>query len=329
MNFQKNVFLKNYSSYKIGGAARLFAEVGSVGELIQALRLSFDKLRIAQAFGSETQARRGKIAILGGGTNLLISDRGFDGLVIHNKIGGILRLRSGQVEEVKVGSGVAVKDLLDFCIENSLSGLEWAGGLPGTVGGAVRGNAGAFGGEIRDNVCEVESLDPETLEKKVRKEKECGFNYRESIWKTGFGEKEIITFVSLKFEKGNKEDIQAAITEKIKYRKARHPLEYPNIGSIFKNVPFESLPSNLKKEFGQYVKNDPFPVVPTAKIIFLSGLKGRRIGGAMVSDKHTNFIVNVGNAKAEDVKQLIILEKQTVKDKFGISIEEEIVYLGD
>ena len=105
-------------------------------------------------------------------------------------------------------------------------------------------------------------------------------------------------------------------------------MDYPNIGSIFKNVPFENLPANLQEEFRQYVKNDPFPVMPTAKLIFLAGLKGKRIGGAMVSDKHTNFIINFDNARAEDVGQLIALEKQVVKDKFGIILEEEIICLG-
>src|SRR3989344_2445662 len=213
MNFQKNVSLRNYSNYKIGGPARLFVEVGSVEELKETLRLSFDKLRIAQ----------GKIAILGGGTNLLIGDSGFDGLVIHNKIGGILRLRSGQVDNVRVGSGVMVKDLLDFCIENSLTGLEWAGGLPGTVGGAVRGNAGAFRGETKDSVSEVKSLDIITLQEKTRTRNECNFGYRNSIFKSGEGEGEFITSATFGLERGSKEEIRRTTQEKIDYRNNKHP----------------------------------------------------------------------------------------------------------
>ena len=200
--------------------------------------------------------------------------------------------------------------------------------MPGTVGGAVRGNAGAFAGEIKDSVLEVESIDLKTLKTKKRLRKDCKFNYRESIWKME-GEREIITFVSLKFEKGERADISSKINEKNEYRKNRHPLEFPNIGSIFKNIPFESLPSKLKEEFGQYVKDDPFPVVPTAKIIALSGIKGKKVGGAMVSDKHTNFIVNVNNATSDDIRRLIAIVKQVVKDKFGIDLEEEIIYLGN
>lgn len=308
VQIEKDVLLSDYSNYKIGGPARLFVEASSVEELIEILE----------------QVQNDKVFILGEGTNVLISDNGFDGLVIHNKIGGI----KNQGSTLTVGSGVLVSDLLAFCIENSLTGLEWAGGLPGTVGGAVRGNAGAFKGETKDSVSEVRSLNIFTLEEKKRTNKECNFDYRDSIFKSGEGEKEFITSVTFSLKPGNKEEIRRAIQEKIDYRKARHPLEYPNIGSIFKNVSFESLASTLREEFRQYVKNDPFPVVPTAKIIFLAGLKGKRIGGAMVSDKHTNFIVNVEGATASDVRQLIAIEKKTVKDKFGIDLEEEIIYLG-
>ena len=311
MNFQKNVSLKNYCNYKIGGPARLFTEVSSVKELKDVLF-------------SVRQNKGLKIFILGEGTNLLISDKGFDGLVIHNKIGGIKH----QGSILTAGSGVLVSDLLDFCIENSLSGLEWAGGLPGTVGGAVRGNAGAFGGETKDSVLEVRSLNITTLQEKTRTNSECNFAYRNSIFKSGEGAEEFVTSVTFSLKSGKKEEIQKAIQEKIEYRNNRHPMDYPNIGSIFKNVPFENLPANLQEEFRQYVKNDPFPVMPTAKLIFLAGLKGKRIGGAMVSDKHTNFIINFDNARAEDVEQLIALEKQVVKDKFGIILEEEIICLG-
>ena len=312
IQIKKNVLLSKYSNYKIGGTARLFVEVSKVEELAEIRK----------------QVQDNKVFVLGGGTNVLMSDEGFDGLVIHNEIKGILPVRLGQVDSLKVGAGVAIEEILNFCIENSLSGLEWAGGLPGTVGGAVRGNAGAFAGEIKDSVLEVESIDLKTLKTKKRLRKDCKFNYRESIWKME-GEREIITFVSLKFEKGERADISSKINEKNEYRKNRHPLEFPNIGSIFKNIPFESLPSKLKEEFGQYVKDDPFPVVPTAKIIALSGIKGKKVGGAMVSDKHTNFIVNVNNATSDDIRRLIAIVKQVVKDKFGIDLEEEIIYLGN
>lgn len=322
VQIKKDVLLSDYSNYKIGGTARLFAEVGSVEELTEILKQVEDARKGIQNDTFRVQAE--KVFILGGGTNILIGDKGFDGLVIHNKIGGIKHQGSTLI----VGSGVMVKDLLSFCIENSLSGLEWAGGLPGTVGGGVRGNAGAFGGETKDSVLEIGSLNTTTFQEKTRTNNDCDFGYRNSIFKSGEGKEEFITAVTFSLKPGNKEEIRMAIQEKIDYRKNKHPMEYPNIGSIFKNIPFESLRPALKEEFSQYVKNDPFAVMPTAKIIFLAGLKGKRIGGAMVSDKHTNFIINFDNAKAEDVKRLIALEKQTIKDKFGIDVEEEIIYLG-
>ena len=118
------------------------------------------------------------------------------------------------------------------------------------------------------------------------------------------------------------------INEKIEYRKQRHPLEFPNIGSIFKNVPFETVPSNLKEELSVYIKDDPFPVVPSAKLIFLAGLKGKRVGNVMVSEKHTNFIVNLGEGRASEVVELISLIKNKIKDDYNIFLQEEIMYVG-
>lgn len=312
MNFQNNILLKNYSSYKIGGPAKLFVEVETTEDLKDVLALFFDELGIAQD----------KIAILGGGTNVLIGDTGFDGLVIHNKIEGINIMDNG----LEVGSGALIKDLLSFCIENSLSGLEWAGGLPGTIGGAVRGNAGAFKGEIKDSVAQVKSLKLKVQSEVIRNNAECEFGYRNSIFKSEAAT-EFITHVVLSLIEGDKEEIRRKLQEKIDYRNNRHPMDYPNIGSIFKNIPLDALSKNLQKEFAQFVKIDPFPIVPTAKLLALSGLKGRRVGGAMISDKHPNFIVNLGNATSEDVEVLIEIARSAIKEKYGIDLEEEIIRL--
>lgn len=309
MNFQKNISLKNYSNYKIGGPARWFVEVETTEDLNRVLR--------------SAQNDNEKIFILGGGTNVLIGDKGFDGLIIRNKIEGINILDGG----LEVGSGVMIKDLLNFCIENSLSGFEWAGGLPGTIGGAVRGNAGAFKGETKDNVLEVRSLDIKTLEEKIRDNYECDFGYRNSIFKSGIGASEFITHAVLGLTQGDRGEIKEKIQQKIDYRINRHPIGYPNIGSTFKNIPLDSLSANLQKEFASFVKTDPFPIIPTAKLLALCDLKGRKVGGAMISDKHPNFIVNLNNAKAEDVKALIEIAKVAVKEKYGIILEEEIIYL--
>lgn len=308
MNLQKNVPLKNYSNYRIGGPAQFFAEVASTDELKEVLGLAGNK----------------EIFVLGKGTDVLISDEGYDGLAIFNKIEGIEKEGDG----LRVGSGTLVKNLLDYCIENSLSGFEWAGGLPGTIGGAVRGNAGAFKGETKDNVIRVESLDLKTLDEKVRDNAQCQFDYRNSIFKSGEGIYEFITHVVLGLTPGDKEEIKEKIRQKIDYRNNRHPMDYPSIGSVFKNIPLDSLSSELQKEFAPLVKTDPFPVVSITKLLALCDLKGKRVGGAMISDKQPNFIINVDNAKATDVKTLIEIAKQAVKDRYGLILEEEIVYLG-
>jgi len=310
MNFQENVFLKNYSNYKIGGPAKFFVEISSVEELKKALELAKSNAL-------------DRIAILGGGTNVLINDEGFNGLVIYNKIGGIKR----QGSNLKVGSGVLIKDLLDYCIENSLAGLEWAGGLPGTIGGAVRGNAGSFGGETKNNVIEVRSLNLRTLSGKIRNNLQCQFAYRDSIFKSGVADAEFITSVTLKLTLGDKEEIKKRIAQKIDYRGSHQPLNYPSIGSTFKNVPLDSLPKNLQKKFSSVVKNDPFLVVPVTKLLAWCGLKGKRAGGAMISEKHPNFIVNVNNATAKDVKALIEIAKEAVRKRYNLILQEEIIYL--
>lgn len=314
---QKGVPLKDYSNYKIGGPAAYFLEISTKEELSEGLK---EWKRISSIFPEDKK----EIFVLGKGTNILISDKGFNGLVIHNNILGIEK----KEEDLVIGAGVLVSQILSFCIENQLSGLEWAGGLPGTIGGAVRGNAGAFIGEVKDIIKEVVSFDFNTLEEKKRAYLECLFDYRYSVFKSEQGRKEIIISVTLRLQTGDREAIKRSIQEKIDYRNTKHPMEYPNIGSTFKNVKIESVPENWKKELAPYVKNDPFPVVPSAKLLFLANVKGKKIGEAMISDKHPNFIVNLGNATSSDVKTLIAFAKNAVKEKFNIELEEEIMYLG-
>lgn len=308
--FQSSVDLKPHSNYKIGGQARQFC----ISDNVQSLNKAVE------------QSRKEKlpIFILGGGTNLLISDEGFNGLVLKPEISTL----TSHDTLVKVGAGVSMAQLLDYSISKGLSGLEWAGGLPGTVGGAVRGNAGAFGGETKDSIEEVVSLDISAKIPKIvkRKNRDCQFGYRNSIFKIRDG-KEIILEVNFVLKKGDPRAIQKAIEEKIKYRQQRHPMEYPNIGSIFKNVDLKTVPRKLHSQFAHVIKEDPFPVVPTAYLISEAGLKGVSYGGAMVSPKHPNFIVNVLDAKAADVKYLIAFVKSGVKKKFGIKLEEEIIYV--
>lgn len=313
---RQNVPLKEYSNYHIGGSAAYFLEFSSEQELIDGLK---EWKRLAENFPEEKK----RIFVLGKGTNVLISEKGFPGLIIHNVIKGIEK----NGEEITVGAGELVSDVLNVCIKNSLSGLEWAGGLPGTIGGAVRGNAGAFKGETKDSVSEVISFETQSLVEKKRNNLQCLFDYRDSIFKSGEAKNEVILYITFKLQNKNKEKISQAIQEKIDYRNEKHPMEYRSIGSTFKNVSLSLIPVNIKNELSQYVKDDPFPVIPVAKLLYLCDLKGKRVGDAQISEKHPNFIVNLGNAKYQDVKTLIGFAKTRVKEKFGITLEEEIIYL--
>lgn len=297
--------LAPHSNYRIGGPARYFCEATNEEEI-----------RAGVLFAREQNLQ---LFVLGGGTNLLISDSGFDGLMLKPSL---MQLeRHGNV--VTVGAGVLVADLLKFTIEHSLSGLEWAGGLPGTVGGAVRGNAGAFRGEIKDRVVSVESFDVEMLETISRDNVACQFGYRSSIFKEKNG-REIILTTKINMIQGERAAIAAGIQDKINYRLERHPMEYPNIGSTFKNVDLKLVPDEMRDAVAKVVKVDPFPVVPTAYLISEAGLRGTQHGGAQVSQKHPNFIVNLGGATAADVKFLIAVVKERVFEKYGIRLEEEI-----
>ncbi len=308
--FERDKSLKQFSNYQIGGPADYFCAPQTIRELEEALRAWGDK---------------GKIFILGGGTNLLISDEGFRGLVLKPELRGVLR----EGNNVRVGAGMLMNDLLAATIEAGLSGLEWAGGLPGTVGGAVRGNAGAFGGETKDRLMDVGSLttDVGSLQKIMRTNAECRFGYRGSIFKERDGA-EIVTEAVFELVPGDPQKIAAAIEEKREYRRTRHPIEHPNIGSIFKNVDLKDVPESVQKQFVAVIKKDPFPVIPTACFLAEAGLKGITYGGAIISPKHPNFIVNMGGAKAEDVKALIALIKKTIHEKFGVVLEEEVIYVG-
>lgn len=314
---QTEVSLKDHTSFKIGGNAKYFLKVSTVSDLIDGLS---EWKRISKDF-SDSEKR---IFILGGGSNLVISEKGVRGLVIHPEIKFIEEKNYG----VRVGSGVAVSSLVNFCLENSLSGFEWAGGLPGTVGGAIRGNAGAFGGETKDIVLFVESLSLETLELKKRTKEECSFSYRDSVFKSGEGRNEIIIAAEFSLQTGDNDSIIAQTNDHIEYRKNRHPLHLPNAGSVFKNIPIEIIPPEVLVKFKEHIKNDPFPVLPAAKIIADSGIVGKKIGGAQISETHPNFIVNVDNATSEDIKNLIKYEQDIIKEKYGIGLEPELMFVG-
>lgn len=311
--FERDISLAQFSNFKIGGPAAYFFQARDVASVIAAV--------------SEARKLNLPIFVMGGATNLLISDEGFPGLVLKPVLQEIRR----EGNNVVVGAGATIKELLDFTITESLSGLEWAGGLPGSVGGAIFGNAGAFGGEIKDSLASVTSIDlhDEALALRVRTNPECEFAYRSSIFKTGraTGTNEVILEATFALTPGDQKEIERLIEEKRQYRRDRQPLEYPNIGSIFKNIPVERVTAEVLEQFKHKIKTDPFPVLPNAVLMDAAGLKKRSVGGAEVSEKHPNFIINTSGATAKDVRALIQAIREELKNRFGVEIEQEVIDL--
>ena len=305
MDFETGVKLKNLGSFKIGGEVRFFKRATTLEDLINTVE--------------DVKKRRLPFFILGGGTNILFSDAGFDGLVLKPDFTNLRATGN----KIVAGAGVNMADLVNYSIENNLSGLEWAGGLPGTFGGALRGNAGAFGGELKDTVECVISFNTQKMKLIERRRRECDFGYRMSIFKRDGDE--IIVEAILALTSGKGSEIKAKVESKISYRKQKHPLDHFNVGSIFKNVVLADYPHLEHPDFKAPIKQDPFPVVPTAYLLSEAKLRGVSCGGAMISPKHPNFIVNVLDATASDVKNLIELAKSEVKEKFGVKLEEEIL----
>ncbi|MBI1888638.1 MAG: UDP-N-acetylmuramate dehydrogenase [Candidatus Spechtbacteria bacterium] len=307
---KQNVKLARYTTYKIGGPARYFVAAKSEQEIAEAVLWA----------GKEGVP----YFILGGGSNILVSDKGFDGLVI--KIKNLKFEIKNFIVEAE--AGVDLPFLVAETISHGLKGIEWASGIPGTFGGAIRGNAGAFGGEIKDILVSCRFLD-EKGNVRTFSNKECGFSYRNSIFKQH--PDYVILSATLAFEEGDKETLKKFSKDTMSYRAARHPLEYGSCGSIFKAIDVNDIRiSNFEHypRFRTSIKADPFPVVPAACFIDEAGLKGYRIGGAMVSGKHPNFFVNYKRARAEDVLMLINVARHRLIDTFGVMTEEEVQYVG-
>lgn len=287
--FFKNVLLKKYTTYKIGGPAKYFFVAKTKKDLILALKVS-KKLRL-------------DVFIIGGGSNLLISEKGFKGLVIKIDILDI----DFQQNKAVVGAGIGLTKLAYLSADKGLSGLEWSAGVPGTVGGAIYGHAQAFGTKISDVVESVEAIDLKTLETKTFTKEQCQFSLKNSVFKEN--KNLIITSAVLIFDKKDTEEVKNKIKELLEYRKVHHPMEFPSAGSTFVNPE----------------KNGE--VIPAGRLIEECGLKGKIIGDAQISEKHCNFIINLGQAKAKDVVGLIKLAQKEVKKKFNINLEIEVQIL--
>ncbi len=235
--------------------------------------------------------------VMGNGSNILISDEGIRGIVINLDTSCNYLKHEG--DNIIAGAGVKMARFVDFCIQKSYAGVEMLAGIPASIGGALVMNAGCYGGEASDYVKEVKVIKEETV--LSLKKEECGFRYRNSDLKGT-----VVLEGKFSLPSGNKEELMARRKELILQRNEAQPVELPNAGCIFKN------PKDNK----------------AAILIQECGLKGKIFGGAMVSDKHANFIVNRGNATANDVTELIKIIKNTVHEKTGINLEMEVKLVG-
>ena len=278
-----------HCSFKIGGAAEVFFTPNSTSALIKALRL-------AEENGAPCR-------VLGNGSNVLISDKGLPGLVIRIA-GGLTALYLREDGAVYCEAGVSLKRLCTFALENGLSGMEFAYGIPGSVGGAVYMNAGAYGGEIKNVLQTVTCVLPDTLEVTERDARALDIAYRSTPF---MHNKEIITAAVFSLTPGDPAAIRERMNELMAKRKASQPLEYPSAGSTFKCPP------------GGYA----------AAMIDQSGLKGYRVGGAEVSEKHAGFVINKNNATFADVMGVIAGVRAAVRQNFGVTLETEVEILGE
>lgn len=276
-----NEDMSKHTSFKAGGKAKFYIKAKTVEDVINTVKIS--------------KENNIPIVVLGNGSNILFKDEEFNGVVLK------IELDTLKIEENIITAEAGVKNAIlgRKALDNNLQGFEFAAGIPGTIGGAIRMNAGAYGGEIKDIVQDVEYLDYEDLKIKKITNKECNFEYRHSVFCEN---KNIILSATFKLENGIKEEIANRMNKFAKSRKEKQPLEYPSAGSTFK-------------------RGTDFI---TAKLIDECGLKGYQIGGAQVSEKHAGFIINKENATAKDIIDLVEYVKKTVKEKTGKSIDLEV-----
>lgn len=309
MYFKHQVTLAPYTTFKVGGKAALFVEVSSPIELAEAL---------------ETAGREQlPVFILGGGSNVLFSDNGFPGLVVRMVDGGVLVKNEGHIV---AGSGIPLRDVVHIAAENSLAGLETLAGIPGSFGGALRGNAGAFGNDIGRHVVSVKTFHKETGMVKEMLAKDCGFGYRESYFKKHPHIVILSAIMKLKSD-GVRTDIRRVMRETVAKREEKHSQSALCAGSFFMNptVSDRKLQKEFETESGTTCRENK---IPAGWLIDRVGLRGKTIGGAMVSMEHPNYLVNTGNAKAEDVVMLSSLVKTRVRDELGVMLQEEVQLVG-
>ena len=286
---KQNEPMKNHTSFKIGGTADLFLKVATIEELMQAIEYA--------------KTKKIPIYFIGNGSNLLVTDKGIRGLVVKIDIQNISIQKAENSVKVTVGAGYKMIALARELLNQEITGFEEFAGIPGTIGGAIYMNAGAYGKEMKDIVISTKCMD---LNGKIfiLSNKEQEFTYRNSIFEKN---NYIILETTLQLKKGIKNEIENKMTKLLKERKEKQPIGEPSAGSTF------------KRQEG----------IITAKLIDECGLKGYSIGDAYVSQKHAGFIINKGKATAKDVLMLIDTIKRKVYDKFNVNIELEIEVIGE
>jgi len=295
---KNNVALAKFTTFQIGGPAKFFITIDDNQKLI-------DLLNYLSAAGVP-------YFVLGGGSNLLMPDEGFDGVVIK-----ITTTKSELQKDnfIFAEAGVPLANLVNLAAKNELTGLEWGVGIPGTIGGAIRGNAGAMGREI--SACVKTVTIWQNSEITEMSNRECGFNYRESIFKDC---SDVVLSTILELRPGNKTEIMQNMQGYIKQRTGRYPT-FPSAGSFFKNIDLKDWPGDIKQLPELFVERKKIPV---GWLIEQCDLKGYAIGGGKISDEHGNFVVNYKNATQEDILKIVEEASARVYNRFGITLEPEV-----
>ena len=289
IGFEENVSGKRLCSFHVGGDVRVVIKPKNA-----------EQLTSLYAFLSENNIKN---TLLGRGSNVVIGDGGYDGVIVSLSELSRVDFDITQDNSIVAGAGASMLKLANFACQNGLSGLEFAQGIPGSVGGGVYMNAGAYGGEISQVLTHCLIFDRAQGMLFIVDGKDCDFSYRHSVFMDN--KDLVILFATFALKVGNSDEIKARMDEMRAKRQASQPLEYPSAGSTF------------KRPEGYFA----------GKLIEDCGLKGYKIGGAQVSEKHAGFVINCGGATAEDIKKLVEHIKKEVKEKFDVALECEIEFI--
>ncbi len=296
--------LAPHTRFGIGGSARIFAETSSAESFVRALET--------------VRAGGAKYAVIGGGTNLIVSDGGFPGIVLRYTADRILQAG----ERVSVDAGAVLQGLVDFTVDRGLKGLETLAGIPGSAGAAVYGNAGAYGHSISERVRKVRFYDGRDI--RIFDHEQCEFHYRESIFKQN--KDWLILSAELCLEPADPAELRRIADDIVKVRNQKFPPTMKCAGSIFKNLLLGELPESARGQVPEQVVREG--KVPAAYFLEQVGAKGMRHGGIHVADYHANLIYNAGEGTAGELCELIDDLKARVRGRFGLELEEEVQYVG-